>query len=559
MSFSDLPDDLENLTIPLNNVGDTPEGAKREEDRRRRRNNGTKCMSPSRTKRNDVSREQRLRMVKSLDNQEKSNSSGSFLTKVATFSSKSPNMKRSVSSNSPRERLRQRLQEVNYCDLDGSNHSSSHTGESTPRMRSKATLLKDDDDYTANESEEFAGTNEKGCRSRSKSQQRRSRSKRSTGISRKQPDTEDRDDSLEKIRSKSKNRIRSKSKTKPKRMSSKVQPIETEDETSTSLAYGSRRSRHRQSSDDNIDADRSGDSQSSTAKCSLNRKGRRLVVSRNYPDGRTKALDTSYTESLFVLQELKNAKKSTKTKKTPHGKLGDEEQSLVSHLESDRSKKRSIENDNLSQVTEERSNNYSEPQPILLQFDPSSGNNVRSVNQNIAEKTSESIHGLHGTISRLEITKLAGLPTFEKFNTTGSTSTTGKSLKNSSHHNSTTQARPKKQEIPRSSSCVSPTSLPSQTAGETPCEVDNQNVEWNFNTAHSSRQTRSTGNVGKNKFFNRKGKVDGLEKSEKPMKRSSDLGARTNSFGAMMRLGGRYKLRDYEDSGFGDGQSLLRS
>jgi len=195
----------------------------------------------------------------------------------------------------------------------------------------------------------------------------------------------------------------------------------------------------------------------------------------------------------------------------------------------------------------------------LLQFDPSSGNHIRSVNQNIAKKTSESIHGLHGTISRLEIAELVGLPTFEKFNTSGSTSTTGESLDYSSHHNSTTQASPKKQGMPRSSSCVSPTSLSSQTAGETPCEGGNQNVQWNFNRAHSSRQTQSIGNVGKNKFFIKKGEVDGLEKSEKPMRRNTDLGARTNSFGAMMRLGGRYKLRDYEDRGFGDGESLLRS
>ena len=150
----------------------------------------------------------------------------------------------------------------------------------------------------------------------------------------------------------------------------------------------------------------------------------------------------------------------------------------------------------------------------MLQFDPSSGNHVRSVNKNIAKKTSESIHGLHGTISRLEIAELAGLPTFEKFHTNVSTSTTGESLNSSSHYNLTTQASPKKQGMPRSSSCVSLTSLSLQTAGETPCEGGNQNVQWTFNRAHSSRQNRSIGNVGKNIFFNKKGKGDGLEKSE---------------------------------------------
>jgi hypothetical protein len=49
-----------------------------------------------------------------------------------------------------------------------------------------------------------------------------------------------------------------------------------------------------------------------------------------------------------------------------------------------------------------------------------------------------------------------------------------------------------------------------------------------------------------------------LKKLDKPARRSSDIGARTNSLGAIMGLRGRYKSRNFEDIGYGDGESLLK-
>jgi hypothetical protein len=610
--FSGFPDDLEKITIPLNDLEDTPEG-----DRRRRRGSGTKGVSPGRMKRSE-SRDQRLRSIKSLENekptQKKSISPGSFFTKVSTFSPKSPSIKRSGSANSIRERLRQRLQGVNYCDLNDSDNSEC---ESLTKVRSnEALLLSDDEDCTVDESEEFLDTQKKIARNRSKSRQR-SRSKSSKRISKKEHDSE-RDDSLKKPRSKSKNRIRSKSnqkrrsskaestkiedetsiltvkskqkrrsskvgitevkdetsistsKSKQKRRSSKVEIAETEDEssiansTNNSTCFSRRSGRRRPKSlvgdeakivsDDYTDVDGPFDPQTpvssksfgSASRSSLHRKSRRPSGSRNSMD-----ISNSSVESPIISPGSKKAKKRTKIKKTN----ADEEQSLGSLFESERSKKRPVSNDDLSQVTEERSNDDSaESQPVLLQFDPTSGNHVRSVNQDKAKKTSEFIQGLHGTTSNLEISKLAGLPTFEKLNTSDSTSSTGESLDNFSHRNhiplclSTIHTSPKKQGTIRSSSMVSPTSRSLQTPGEAPYEGGTHNAQWNFSGTNSARQSRSVGIVGKSM----------LKKLDKPARRSSDIGARTNSLGAIMGLRGRYKSRNFEDIGYGDGESLLK-
>ena len=53
-------------------------------------------------------------------------------------------------------------------------------------------------------------------------------------------------------------------------------------------------------------------------------------------------------------------------------------------------------------------------QSVLLQFDPTNAGKVRTVNQSDAKKTSETIRHADGTESKLQISELAGLPTFEK-------------------------------------------------------------------------------------------------------------------------------------------------
>jgi hypothetical protein len=53
---------------------------------------------------------------------------------------------------------------------------------------------------------------------------------------------------------------------------------------------------------------------------------------------------------------------------------------------------------------------------VLLQFDPTNADLVQTVNQSGARKTSEVIRHADGTESELQISELAGLPTFEKTN-----------------------------------------------------------------------------------------------------------------------------------------------
>lgn len=572
--FREVPDDLENLTIPLNDAIETTEEPEDEGGRRRRRHSGSKGMSPGRMKR--LLKIHGLEKSTDKATQKKGNSSSSFLTKAAVFSPKSPGgMKRVVSHNSLRERLRSKLQGINYCDLNESDSDVSNT-EGTSRVRRNAASAISDDDFTGDESDSYNETKDK-VQKRSKSRQRKSRSKSQNRISRNQPDAADGTDPLKKPRSKSKNRIRSKSKMKSKRKPLK-DDIETDDETSvgtksvsirSASTSGGRRAGRRPknvagddscSVDEDYLADTScdfqldgGSSNSFGLPDKSSRRVRRSSVSRIDRGDKSRTMDTSNSsiESPVVSPGTKKPKKRTKTKKASQ-----EELCLGNHLESERSIKPSLENDNLSQVTEERSHDGSRGQQILLQFDPTNENLVRSVNQDNAKKTSEFIYGLHGTESKLEISELAGLPTFEKFNTSGSTSTTGSSkssLNNSSHDKSpsflgTVHLTPKMQGMSRSSSYVSPTSPSLQMSGELSlADGSGQNAQWGAGPSHSSRHGRS---AGKNMFFNKKG-VNG--DFEKPARRSSDIGARTQSFGALMRIGGRHKLRD-----FGDGESLLQ-
>lgn len=539
-SFNGLPNGLENLTIPLNDV-DSPKQIEREGGRRRRRSSigGKIGMSPGRFSRrhSDQGEEQRMHIIKALEMDKQTDKKG-FLTTPLTKSPSS--MKRTGSTTSIREKIRQRLQGANsalYCDLNGSDHSVSQ---------------RDEDDCTVEESEEFVDFSDKPERSRSKSniRQRRSRSKSSNRISRKETESGEGEDPLKKTRSKSKNKIRSKSKQK-RRSSIKLDLPETEDETSiastsiTSKSTISKKKRRPKNLVDESDHSAPTDAETpissksfgSTCKSPRSRKGRKKI-SLNTLDS---SISSTESHSTSPGSHKKNKKRSSKVKRSSLEKSGEEDQSLGFLLESDRSKNRSIDKDNLSQVTEEKSITSNEPQPILLQFDPTMGNHVRSVDQNQAKKTSESIHGLHGN---LEIAELAGLPTFEKLNTSSSTGTTEECLSLSAHDDSTKSYFSKKQ---RSASMVSPATPSFQAPGEDPFEGGgSHNAQWDFEGNNSAREIRTAaGEAGKNLFFNKK--------PGKAMRRSSDIGARTSSLGAMMGIRARYK-----SSGYDDGELLLK-
>ncbi|KAG7351154.1 hypothetical protein IV203_010514 [Nitzschia inconspicua] len=87
--------------------------------------------------------------------------------------------------------------------------------------------------------------------------------------------------------------------------------------------------------------------------------------------------------------------------------------SLANHLDSHRDEKRNVEADLASEAS---SSHFSSgtPQSTLLQFDPTSEDLVQEVNQKGAKKTSETFKHADGTESKLQISELAGLPTFEK-------------------------------------------------------------------------------------------------------------------------------------------------
>ena len=554
-SFSDVSDDQENLTIPLNDVDYVPEGTDREARRRRRRSSGggSKGISPSR-RMSDASRDQRRRMIKNLESQN-SEKGPKSLTKVSAFSPKSPGMRRSTSANSLKERLRQRLQGVNYCDLNDSD--TSDTEECTTTKRSKGTFINDNGSGELTVDGSDAGIeNHDKARTRSKSKQR-PRSKSRNRISKKQTESLDGAETLKKPSSRSKSQVRSKSKT---RRRFRKEDTETEDETSTaskSTANSNLLSDRRGSrcpsllagdpavfSDDNTDEGESCELRptmniSYTVESPSTRSGRK-VVSRNLGI-KEKSLDTSNssTECQLVSPGSKKSKKRTKNKKNAAQNIGEREPSLGFLLDSERSLKRSTDHDYLSQVTEEQSMAPSQGQQILLQFDPTNKNHVRSVDQDKAKKSSEIIQGMHGTKSTLEISELAGLPTFEMPNKKSSIPSRSYSL---DHNPAPFLGRGSMSSMP----------LP----GEDSIEDGGHNAQWDYGGSHSSRQNRSIASIRKNIFFNKKGKVDG-EKHHKPARRSSDLGARSNSFGAMMRLGGRHKFRDYQ-GGFGDDESLLK-
>jgi len=541
-SFGNIPD----LTIPLNDVDDDNAEVRKARRQRRRSSVGTgsKLVSPSRRMGDSgISRDERPRLIKSLENQGKLSKKRSpkSLTKALEFSPRSPSTRRS-NSNSLKERLRNRLQAIDYCDLNASDTSDTEDGSTS--KRSNGALVNGDATAEVTVDESDTGNHDQAKdRTRSRSKQR-TRSKSRTKIPKKHTDASEVPESPRKSRSKSKIRARSKSKTK-RRL--RKEDTETEDDTSiNSNSLSGRRGGRRPSqlasdpaffSDDNTDVDGSSHSKNmgNAVQSPLSRNGRRSVVLRNM-DLKNKLLDTSKnnTDSQVLSpispRSKKSKKRAIKPKKSALQNFTEEAPSLGFLLDSERSLNRSTDRDDLSQVTEEQSMTSSHGQQILLQFDPTNKDHVRSVDQDKAKKSSETIHG-HDGAKTLEIYDLAGLPTFERPNTYG---TRSYSLDPTAFQNQQT----------------------SQTPGEGSMEDGGQNDQWDYGGSHSSRQSRSITAVGKNMFFNKKGKVDG-EKHHKFQRRSSDIGARTSSFGAMMRLGGRNKLRDYE-GGFSDDESLLK-
>jgi hypothetical protein len=99
--------------------------------------------------------------------------------------------------------------------------------------------------------------------------------------------------------------------------------------------------------------------------------------------------------------------------------------SLAKHLDSGSPRLKKI--DSQSEEASEESSRYSNgnAQAVLLQFDPTNADLVRTVNQSDAKKTYEIIRNADGTESKFQVSELAGLPTFEDPNKQGDMSEFG--------------------------------------------------------------------------------------------------------------------------------------
>lgn len=553
---------IQNITLPLNDMADCPNGAERVGRRRRRSSIGGGS-----GKRSDVSHEHRTRMMKALEAPNSSGKKNNANSLLNPFTPKSSGMKRSGSASALANKLRQKLQGANYCDLNDSGHSKFEV-DLKPSVYSC-----DTDDCTLSESDDYMDLPKKESKTRSKSRQR-SRSKGARKMSRR--DSDEGEESEKKGRSKSKSRLRSKSKSKLKqqRRSSKVEGPATEDETSvtsdnlsTSFSRRSKRRPKNLVDEASYASEPSEIDASARSAMSIESAKSRNRVSQNALD-----ISNSSTESFSSPGSFRGKKKS-KNKKSSSG---EDNQSLSGFLLESGRKNRSMNNDDLSHVTEEKTIASADPSQFL-QFDPTSSQHVRSIDQNKAKITSASINGLHGMTPKLKIAELSGLPTFEKQDSRGestSTATTVESLGSHAHSSNnlfaTIPMTPKKGTYRRSASMVSATSpgiyrrSASMVSATSPLQMpaDNfsemsssKNAQWNFG-ANSAQNSRSASAGMKLLLNNKKG-------AEKPMRRSSmDSGftngftkaTRRNSMGSMVGLRGRYNSR-----GFGDSELLLSS
>lgn len=137
-------------------------------------------------------------------------------------------------------------------------------------------------------------------------------------------------------------------------------------------------------------------------------------------------------------------------------------------------------------------------QSVLLQFDPSNADNVRTVNQSKARTTSETIRHADGTESKLQISELAGLPTFERperYQESGESGLSAEIGQASSRSMDSIDAdssveRPQKPGSLRSADNVA--SSGSQNPGEAPAEAARKPPRAKVSTAPRQRGMQAT-------------------------------------------------------------------
>lgn len=173
-----------------------------------------------------------------------------------------------------------------------------------------------------------------------------------------------------------------------------------------------RRHRSRSRGGGDADDDQSVMSRKSTATSSSSRRGRR--PSRPRHAKQSNRLPPSHATTSHAATTNNNKLKSPinhQLKSPTKGQQAPSKASLAKHLASEDQNSKSTGKD-LEEASETSSRDKS--QVVLLQFDPTNANLVQTVNQAKCKKTSEIIRHADGTESELQISELAGLPTFEK-------------------------------------------------------------------------------------------------------------------------------------------------
>ena len=97
--------------------------------------------------------------------------------------------------------------------------------------------------------------------------------------------------------------------------------------------------------------------------------------------------------------------------------------SLAKHLDAGSPRQKKLDPEEASEESSRYSNGNA--QAVLLQFDPTNADLVRTVDQSDAKKTYEIIRNADGTESKFQVSELAGLPTFEDPNKQGDMSEFG--------------------------------------------------------------------------------------------------------------------------------------
>eukprot|EP00537_Pseudo-nitzschia_pungens_P015635 CAMPEP_0172412818 /NCGR_PEP_ID=MMETSP1061-20121228/78101_1 /TAXON_ID=37318 /ORGANISM="Pseudo-nitzschia pungens, Strain cf. pungens" /LENGTH=708 /DNA_ID=CAMNT_0013149065 /DNA_START=62 /DNA_END=2188 /DNA_ORIENTATION=- len=379
--------------------------------------------SPSRLKRRSITRDQRRAMVRSASPgslRTKRNESSDDLVGLDSTIMPRDHRRTRVRSRSPGSlRTKLELQRQRSRDRDDSYDTNSKKASITRKVKSKAAM--DDDGDEKGEAPKRRSSRSRSSRSRSQNRYRsksvssddgsldpKSHVRSNRSLSR-EPDL---------IRDRSRGPKSRRSRSKP-RLSSHLNDENEDDNKSTSSQNTSRRARtypreSRPGSNEDPSSDDNGST--SSAPSTMSQRCRHPLTSRRNSRKRLTKRRTHSSSSIDIAEGNCTSPETTTERLDKFSKRSSP--SLGDHFQHSPSASDKEETERLSMV-EERSTtssllSCSNAQPILLQFDPTKDTFVQAVDQTTAKKTHDIIHQSNGTESKIEISELSGLPTFEK-------------------------------------------------------------------------------------------------------------------------------------------------